>query len=618
MNKPRFLTAQNLKLLFFGGKGGVGKTTCAAATGLHWAQQAPQHSFLLVSTDPAHSLADRLTIAQRPSNLQLLELDAQALLAEFKTHYSEPLRQIAARGTFLEDADIQSLIELSLPGLDEIIALLHLSTWVKEQRYQTIIVDTAPSGHTLRLLEMPQLLKKWLRALDTLLAKHRYMRRVLTGKTTHDALDQFLLHWVDKVQQLESLLHQPDNCQFSVVLLAEPLSYQETQTLLTALAQAHIPVNDIIFNQCSADNHPYFGQQQYICQQFVHQYAQRYTVWQQPVITDIATQLEHFWHQCSLNTQRLTDITVAAPAITVQYPALLPQESIKLHFFVGKGGVGKTTLACATALHLANHWQDKKILLFSTDPAHSLAACLEIKLGPSSTVIQNNLAAVELQPEKRFQQLKQKYQLEIEQCFDALSPNLTLPFEREALQALLELSPSGIDELMALTQLTDYLDYDLIIIDSAPSGHFIRLMELPELINQWLSVIFTILLKYKQMIYLPTLNTQLVHLSKNIKKLQKLLSQLTTTQISVVSLLAQLAFAETQDLAVACRRLNLPISRLFLNRLTAASKTHYWQTQYRQIFPDLPQTLIYAGHPPSGIECLSRLGQQLYRESTDA
>jgi arsenite-transporting ATPase len=175
--------------------------------------------------------------------------------------------------------------------------------------------------------------------------------------------------------------------------------------------------------------------------------------------------------------------------------------------------------------------------------------------------------------------------------------------------ALLDLSPSGIDEIMALTQLIDYLDYDIIIIDSAPTGHFIRLLELPALINQWLKVIFEILLKYKSVLSLPSITLKLVKLSKNIKKLQKLLQEPTSTQISVVSLPTQLAFEETRDLVGACQRW-LPVSRLFLNRFTLQDGD--WRQRYQQVFPDLPQTMIYTGQPPGGIETLSWLGEQLY------
>src|SRR5664280_3826364 len=82
-----FLEDSGLRLLFFGGKGGVGKTTCAAATALRYASRSPQGSYLLVSTDPAHSLADSLGDFQPPHNLQVLEFNAQNSLDTFKARH---------------------------------------------------------------------------------------------------------------------------------------------------------------------------------------------------------------------------------------------------------------------------------------------------------------------------------------------------------------------------------------------------------------------------------------------------------------------------------------------------------------------------------------------------
>ena len=97
---PGFLVPRHLQLLIFGGKGGVGKTTCAAAAALRLAARAPQLSFLLVSTDPAHSLADSLAELVPPANLKVLELDPQEYLADFKKKHDDQLREIASRGNF--------------------------------------------------------------------------------------------------------------------------------------------------------------------------------------------------------------------------------------------------------------------------------------------------------------------------------------------------------------------------------------------------------------------------------------------------------------------------------------------------------------------------------------
>ena len=116
MGTPGFLCPRDLQLLIFGGKGGVGKTTCAAAAALRLAARTPHLSFLLVSTDPAHSLADSLADLVPPGNLRVLELNPQEYLADFKKKHGDKLRKIASRGTFLDDEEINRFLDLSLPG----------------------------------------------------------------------------------------------------------------------------------------------------------------------------------------------------------------------------------------------------------------------------------------------------------------------------------------------------------------------------------------------------------------------------------------------------------------------------------------------------------------------
>ena len=152
------------------GKGGVGKTTCATAAALRYARRSPQGSFLLVSTDPAHSLADSIGDLHLPDNIKILEFNAQDSLETFKTRHRGKFAEIAARGTFLDEQDIRRVLDLSLPGLDELMALLAIAGWAETRVYDLIVVDTAPTGHTLRLLTTPELIRPWLKALDALLS----------------------------------------------------------------------------------------------------------------------------------------------------------------------------------------------------------------------------------------------------------------------------------------------------------------------------------------------------------------------------------------------------------------------------------------------------------------
>ncbi|MEI8355802.1 MAG: ArsA family ATPase, partial [Deltaproteobacteria bacterium] len=246
---PFFLSDPSIRLLLFGGKGGVGKTTASAATALELALRHPERSLLLVSTDPAHSLQDSLAGAPLPPNLQVMELDAMVYLREFQVKNRQRLMEIASRGTFLDEEDINRFLELSLPGMDELMAFLEISRWIKEGAYDLIIMDTAPTGHALRLMEMPDTIRNWLAALDTLLAKQRYMKKLFRGSYDRDDLDHFVEGLAASVREMELLLKDRKECRFVPVMLAETLSIEETLDLIRELHRLQIGVEDLVINR---------------------------------------------------------------------------------------------------------------------------------------------------------------------------------------------------------------------------------------------------------------------------------------------------------------------------------------------------------------------------------
>lgn len=231
---PSFLRRDDLRLLLFAGKGGVGKTTCAAATAVHLAERHPDSPFLLVSVDPAHSLRDCLGEEGQPENLRVLELDARQGLDEFQKEHGETLREIARRGTFLDEEDLDRFVNLSLPGLDELLAFLRITEWTRERAYRTVIVDTAPSGHTQRLLDVPHLLAAWIDALDGLLAKHRFMAQRLAGAYRADHTDRFLRELSQSSARTQKLLAS-EHSLLIPVLVPETLCIEVTRGFLKQL-----------------------------------------------------------------------------------------------------------------------------------------------------------------------------------------------------------------------------------------------------------------------------------------------------------------------------------------------------------------------------------------------
>jgi arsenite-transporting ATPase len=633
---PTFFRDRGLQLLLFGGKGGVGKTSCATATAVRLANDSPQCRFLLVSTDPAHSLADSMAGTLPPHNLAVLELDAQQYLDVFRQDHHTTLREIARRGTFLDDEDISRFLDLSLPGLDELMAFFEISRWVEGGGYHCIVVDTAPTGHTLRLLSMPELIRKWLEALDALLAKDRYMKRLFSGSYKPNELDEFLLNLSASAQRMKDLLGDSSRCCFVPIMLPEALSIRETLTMLEELERLKVPATDILVNKlfpdgtcpvCAAGRARQMRELGHLPSEF-----SKFHLWGIPLYPEEVRgpgPLKTFWQEVSplsVQASGLSPVTSLQSSPRVERPANPPSEEARLLLFAGKGGVGKTTLACATAIHLARLFPDREVFLFSTDPAHSLSNCLDTPIGPEPKKVAQGLTAMEIDPQAEFEHLKGEYAEELGKFLTTASPHFDLTFDREVMERVMDLSPPGLDEVMALTLVMEFMardSYDFFILDSAPTGHLIRLLELPHIIDQWLKVFFGLFLKYRQVFCLPRISRRLVQISKALKHLQGLLIDPKRASLYAVAILTEMAFEETKDLAAACERMNVAVPAVFLNMVAPESecplcpvlcrRESLVKDEFRQAFPRQHQVTVYRWDDPRGLERLGKLGEALYQ-----
>ncbi len=169
--------------------------------------------------------------------------------------------------------------------------------------------------------------------------------------------------------------------------------------------------------------------------------------------------LSGFWEHARPISR--TPVHAARPRLAlqpaVQHPVATPSAELRFILFAGKGGVGKTTLACVTAIRLARDFPEKQVLLFSTDPAHSLSACLQMEIGPRPTLLFPGLTAVEIDAQAEFGKLKARYAEDLEQFLDSISRGFDLTFDRVVLERLMDLAPPGLDEIMALTRIMEFL-----------------------------------------------------------------------------------------------------------------------------------------------------------------
>jgi len=254
------LGVQPARLVLFGGKGGVGKTTCAAATALTIAFRT-RKPVLLLSTDPAHSLADVLAqpvaadprpIRGGPPRLRVRAIDAAREFNEMRARYASAIDALFDRLTRTGSSPVQidashdrsvmqGLIELAPPGIDELAAIVEVMETTESEPGQTIVMDTAPTGHALRLLEMPALIHAWTRALMRILLKYQPLGGI-------EEFGPVILRLSRGVGKLQALLADPERTSFVVVTRAATLPREETRDLLRHLNRLSIPVQTVIVN----------------------------------------------------------------------------------------------------------------------------------------------------------------------------------------------------------------------------------------------------------------------------------------------------------------------------------------------------------------------------------
>lgn len=578
----------NARYLFFGGKGGVGKTTAASATALYLLNQLKRNeSILLFSTDPAHSLSDSLDVKignrlaevkqLRGARLFAYEMDASLALERFRAANGKVLAEIAERGTLLDEDDINELLSLSLPGLDEVMSLFELSELEREGKYAHIVVDTAPSGHTSRLLRLPEVFDRAVRAMDLMGEKHRYIvAHFARRRVVADEVDIFLRDLSKRIEAVRAMLHDGRQTSFTLVTIPEAMSVLETQRYLELLREQGVPVTDLIVNRVE--------QEHGACE-----YCRARVRTQRPWIKKISSTFRnlnvHYLPLQSKEVRGIEDLKRIGkliwaeefePRMTrIKSSDLKSASSVarssfgfearKIVIFGGKGGVGKTTAAAAYALALAKANPDQKLLVFSTDPAHSLSDSFGEEGLP-------NLDVMEIDPGKWFEELKQRYRSWTDELFASLSggSQMEIKFDREAMRELVELTPPGIDEIAALGTISDLLDlerYRTLVLDTAPTGHLIRFLELPEVALSWIRTFMKLLLKYRDVMRANQVAEELVALSKSIKKVIALLTDPERCEFIGVAIPERMSLEETADLAKSLEKLKVPFNKLLINGL---------------------------------------------------
>lgn len=466
------------KYIFFSGKGGVGKTTMACATAIHYATEGKKT--LIVTTDPASNLADvfeqkighKVTPIREVSNLSAMEIDPDEATREYKERIIGPFREIMP-----EDV-IASLEEnLSGPCTTEMASFDRFIDFMEGDEYDVIVFDTAPTGHTIRLLELPV---DW--------SKHIEESAKGSGQTCLGPV-QSIQDSKEKYDRATALLKDPERTTFIFVMRPEELSLYETLRASKELETIGIKSGEIIINGilpkevCEIEffRRKYDSQQKVIKEtESAIEKPKRYMLLRDNEVKGInalkvvADELFDGKQKIEYRSEKseVTDSPIHRfTHLPVDIDRLwLPDRGTKAIFFTGKGGVGKTSISCIAALYIAQ--KGVKTLLVTTDPAAHIGEVLDVKIGSEPEKVTDNLFAVMVNQQEAFQEYKEKV---LHEARGKYSEDMLATMEEE-------LNSPCTEEMAAFDKFIQYIehnDYEVVVFDTAPTGHTLRLLDLP-------------------------------------------------------------------------------------------------------------------------------------------
>jgi arsenite/tail-anchored protein-transporting ATPase len=540
-----------------------------------------------------------IRIAGAKGTLHAIEVDARRALDRWLAERRKALERIALRGTWLDEEDVTRLLRMSLPGIDEIAALLEIARFGRSGRFDLIVVDTAPTGHTLRMLAMPATLLAVARVFDRMQAKHRVLVEALRGAWRPDADDALIQEIAGEARDLASMLRDPSRVRMSWVTLPEPMAVEETKDAAAALQEQGIALTEVIVNRvtppppsrcawCDARRAFESAALRQLAALSVRLLPSRET---EPTglraLLSVAAALQSGAASVLSEKEAASFRPVRAKVASWsrtgdQREAASFRRKVAAPFmaelvlFGGKGGVGKTTCAAGAAIAAARAEPGRRVLLISTDPAHSLADAVGVPLGDAARRLPGgppNLRVRELDAAAGFARVRDRYHAAIDAMFDRFSRGaLDVAQDRSVMQELINLAPPGIDELAAVIEVVDALDEDadgqaadLVIIDTAPSGHALRLLEMPALVQDWAKALMSILLKYQSVTGVGELGAVLLKLSKGLGRLKTILADRDRTQFIVVTRAAALPRAETVRLLKKLTKLGMHTPAIIVN-----------------------------------------------------
>ncbi len=257
MDLPLYQLDQEPKrLIMIGGKGGVGKTTCASAIALHFSIQGKKT--LIISSDPTPSLSDifemeigdQETQIKNVKNLYGIEVSSDVVLKKWKERFGPEIYEVVSSFASV-DYDFVDYIG-GAPGIEEEYMLNYILELVEGGQYDMVIWDTAPAGHTLRLLHLPQIFLKHLEAATkfymNLYSYFEKLKESVKLRKGKKSLLEIISGWEDLAEKVVSFIRDPQKSDFIIVTIPEALGVRQTERIIKDFDEYQLKVHHLIIN----------------------------------------------------------------------------------------------------------------------------------------------------------------------------------------------------------------------------------------------------------------------------------------------------------------------------------------------------------------------------------
>jgi arsenite-transporting ATPase len=575
------------RFTFVVGKGGTGKSTTASALALGWSEAGI--AIHLLSTDPAPSFADifglprdgAIHVSSCSSTLQIEELNADGVANDFVERVRGALEQLIEQGTYLDRDDVERLTHLTLPGVDELAGALRIAELGRGNAQ--VVVDTAPTGHTLRLLDSALLIDSWANVFSTMSDKVATIALTMVRARVTLPAEDAVQEMRDTADAFRIAL---STAEFVVTTRAGAVVEAETERLIAALKDRNLRIRALVDVAASDDRtdslcdvgipvvrvprldpHGCAGLRAWLsaAQEATHVAAHE-------TRTGAAQGLPLVTADAENASAHRIDAGVAAASDDANETGCatwLTSHTQKLFWFAGKGGVGKSTCAAAAALHLA---RTRNVLLCSTDPAGSLRDVLQLNRPADGEAVTRGLRALQVDAAADLDAWRARYRVDAEHVFEHLGVGGSATLDRNIMSAIWDAVPPGIDELFALSEILDTADTsETIVVDAAPTGHFLRLIEAPGMALEWTHAILRILLKYGVAGALDGFSERVLAFARQLRHLSAMLVDPESCGVWLVRTDESIVQAQTERLQTSLSKAHINVVATIVNRAPNAT-----------------------------------------------